>query len=325
LPRRLSAPSPASWQIALALLVPPIHALLVWQQMIGAAHALWAIEGWMLTAFAGTRIYGSKAQRRGPVGFAWVPIAFSFGLVGSVLLSIREFSPKLLPAEIPSFAWLLLIQGMFMCLVFGIGALFLPLVTRKESSVDADQLPDASKRGRAHGLAAIGILLGFALEAQGWLSSGRALRAVLALAVLIASAEIHRPPSVPGTQRKLIWIASWCIPIGLGLAAAFPTFSQIGLHVFFLGGIGLITMCVALHVALSHSTGQDLVMKPVWQTQVFGGSIFLALACRIVAELDPAHRFDWIAAGAALFMFALLPWGQMVLPRLLPTLFQREE
>ncbi|MFT7517075.1 MAG: hypothetical protein ACI84O_000865, partial [Myxococcota bacterium] len=132
-------------------------------------------------------------------------------------------------------------------------------------------------------LAAVGIALSFALEAQGFLLIARLLRAALVLIALIVAAGIHRPPTMPGTQRKLIWIASWCLPIGLLLTAVLPNLLQIGLHVLFIGGLLLVTLSVALHVGLAHSSGQALVSKPVGAVRAFGALLMLALALRIVA------------------------------------------
>ncbi len=331
LPRRLDSPAPTSWQMALAVLVPPLHAILTWNHQIAAAHAVWAVLAGVMLLFTASRIYGSNANRRGPIAFAWVPLAWAFGLAGAILLAIAtaqkpgEVGLIVLSTESIQMAWLFLTQAMFLCLVIGVGGLFLPLVCHKTSSVDADQVPNAKRQQRWHMLAALLILFSFALQAMHWTSYGLslrtvaiALRAAVAAAVLCAAGGILKPPSIEGTQRKLIWAAAWCIPLGLALTAAIPSRPQIGLHVFFISGVGLITLGVALHVGLSHSTGQDLVFKPVWQVQLFGALIAVALGLRIVAEIDLVHRFDWLGAAAVAMLLALLPWGQLVLTRLVP-------
>ena len=320
LPRRLAAPGPRPWQLALAALVPPLHALLVWQQETGLAHFLWGMESLMLLQFAGSRIWGKLGARTGPAAFQWVPIGFSLGTLGAFLLSLAQFQPDWIPQPLQYCAWMLLTQGLFLCLVLGIGALFLPLTAHKEASVDVTLTENPQRRRLGHSLAALGLIAGFLLEAYGWISLGRGLRAVCILLTLLISARIHRWPSVAGTQRKLIWIASWCLPVGLMVAAIMPNQPQVGLHIFFLSGIGLITFSVALHVGLAHSSGKELVMRPVNAMRIFGALIFIALILRICAEFLPQHRFEWLAAGAGVFLLALLPWGFLILPRLLPDL-----
>lgn len=320
LPRRLGAPGPRVWQVSFALLVPPVHALLVWQQETGFAHFLWGLESFMLLQFASRRIWGKLGSRTGPAAFQWVPIGFLLGAMGAFALSLTQFQPGWLPHPLQYCAWMLLTQGLFLCLVLGIGALFLPLTAHKEASVDVNQTANPQQRRLGHSLAALGLITGFLLEAYGWISIGRGLRAACILLTLILSARIHRWPSVEGTQRKLIWMASWCLPIGLTVAALLPDQPQIGLHIFFLSGIALITFSVALHVGLAHSSGKDLVMRPVRAMRLFGALVFLALVLRICAEHFPLHRFEWLAAGAAVFLLALIPWGILILPRLLPDL-----
>jgi len=326
LPRRLDAPAPTSWQLWLAVLTPPLHAILVWQEQLALAHGLWCLLALTMVGFTASRIYGSNAGRRGPIAFAWIPLAWGFGLAGAGLQAIYSSQPVgdvgliVLATESVAFGWILLTHGLFTSLILGVGGLFLPLVLHKQSSIDADQVPDARRRQRWHMLAAVVLLFSFAGQATGWEPQSLIARAATVLLVLLLIGGIHRPPTVAGTQRKLIWLASWCLPIGLALAAAVPSRPQIGLHVFFLGGIALITLTVALHVGLAHSTGQDLVFKPVLQTQLFGLLAGIALILRIIAEIDMIHRFDWLGAAATVMMLALVPWGQLVLTRLVPSI-----
>lgn len=324
LPRRLDSPAPTTWQLWLAILTPPAHALLVWQEQLAYAHGLWCLLALTMLGFTASRIYGSNAGRRGPIAFAWIPLAWGFGLAGSALQAIHFAQPPgdvgliMLSTETIGFSWVLLTHGLFLSLVLGVGGLFLPLVFHKQSSTDADQVPDMRRRQRWHMLAALAVLFTFAGQGSGWVLESLLVRAIVVFAVLAMMGGILRPPSIAGTQRKLIWIASWCLPIGLALTAAISTRPQIGLHVFFLGGIALITLSVALHVGLAHSTGQELVFKPVLQTQLFGLLCGVALILRIVAEIDLIHRFDWLGAAAACMLAALIPWAQLVLTRLVP-------
>lgn len=138
--------------------------------------------------------------------------------------------------------------------------------------------------------------------------------------MLLGAARIHRFPQVPGTQRVLIWLSAWCLPLGLVLAALIPDRPHVGLHVLYIGGLLLLTLSVALHVGLAHAGGQSLVQRPVQSVRVFGALVLISLSCRILAEYNPMARFGWLAAAAGVAMFALLPWGLLILPRLLPLL-----
>jgi uncharacterized protein involved in response to NO len=319
LPRRTGSAAPRPWQLAVCTLVPPAMALLAYADHIGLAHLVWLSEAVLLLGFSLRRLYGAASKRRAPIAFMWVPIGLAMSVAGATLAAMHHLQQNL-SLSYWVFGQLLLTQGIFLCLAFGVGNLFIPLTSHKQSSVDADQNPRAMQHWLGHGLAALALLASFALEAQGNLDGGRLLRSLTALVVLIAAAGIHRPPTVPGTQRWLIWLACWCMPLGLLLTVLTPLHPQIGLHVLFIGGFAMLTFSVALHVALAHGGAQHLVSTAVPQTRAFGLLLIAALACRIAAELNPEHQFTWIGAGAITFLAALLPWGLLVLPRTLPLL-----
>jgi uncharacterized protein involved in response to NO len=319
LPRRTGSAAPRPGQLAFCTLAPPFITLLAYTDQLGLAHLVWLFEALLLLQFALHRLYGRASKRRAPVAFLWVPIGLTMGIGGAILAAIRSLDGGLNLSDWV-FGQLLLTQGLFLCLAFGVGNLFIPLTSHKQSSLDADQNPRARLHFLGHALAALTLVASFAMEAYVDANSGRLLRSLTALLVLVFAAGIHRPPTIAGTQRKLIWLACWCIPVGLLLTVLIPWHPQIGLHVLFIGGFAMLTFSVALHVALAHSGGQHLVSMPVAQTRAFGMLLAIALACRIAAELNPERQFTWIGAGAITFLAALLPWGLLVLPRTLPLL-----
>lgn len=319
-PRRLTAPAPSTFQLSVVILVPLVHALLVFLQELGWAHLLWCLEAAVLLEFSASRVFGSRGQRTGPAAFLWVPIGFTFAVVGSAIVTGVYLLDDVVSREVSRFGHHLLFQGLFLCLAMGVGAMFLPLTSRKESSLDVSATSAPGRRRLGHLLGAVGLLAGFALTAMGHAQWGGGVAAASVLLVLLFAAGIHRLPQVPGTQRRLIWLSTWCLPIGLALTVALPYRPQIGQHVLYVGGLLLLTMSVALHVGLAHANGQELVHKPVQRVRLFGALVLAALACRIAAEYSVQERFSWIAAAAACALLALLPWGALILPRLLPLL-----
>lgn len=323
-PRRLTAPAPHDFQLAIVILVPLVHVILVWMQELAWAHLLWCVEAAVLLEFSASRVFGRRGTRTGPAAFLWVPVGFACGLGGSAIEAVALFTDSFIPREVLLFGRLLLTQGLFVSLAMGVGAMFLPLTSRKESSQDVTATPNPWRRRSGHLLGVFGLLSGFALQANGYPSAGGCLAAVSVLLVLLGAARIYRLPQVPGTQRMLIWLSSWCLPLGLALAAALPERPHVGQHVFYVGGLLLLTFCVALHVGLAHAGGQTLVHRPVFAVRIFGALVFAALACRLMAEFAVSARFGWLAAASGLVMLALLPWGALILPRLLPLLKQQK-
>src|SRR6185312_3901992 len=81
---------------------------------------------------------------------------------------------------------------------------------------------------------------------------GALIRGAVSGLVVVASGA-WRAPSRPGVNRRLLWAASWAIPLGLLAAAAFPDARIEALHVTFVGGFGLLAFAVAAHVTLGHT------------------------------------------------------------------------
>jgi hypothetical protein len=315
LPRRLGAPAPRIWQMLVVIIIPLWHAYFVWQQNIGLGHLVWVIEGLVLLEFSASRILGKKGTRSGPAAFVWVPIGFLCGCLGSASEAIRELWTAEYSWEWYRFSRVLLTQGMFLCLAMGIGAMFFPLTARKEASVDATMTENPRQRRLGHLLGAAGMLTGFWLDATALRPMGGYLAAFSVAAVLLLSGRIYRLPTVGGTQRRLIWISAWCLPLGLLLASRMPERPQIGFHVLFLGGLLLLTLSVALHVGLAHTQGQELVHRPLPSVRIFGGLLLLALCGRIFAEYAGGDRFDYLAVAAGCVLAALVAWGALLMPR----------
>jgi uncharacterized protein involved in response to NO len=144
------------------------------------------------------------------------------------------------------------------------------------------------------------------------------VRGAVALAVIAASGA-WRPPSRPGTNRRLLWMAMWALPVGLLGAAAMPTARVEALHVMFIGGFGVIAFAVSTHVVLGH-TGQDARQSArAWPVAAFGALFAAAMAFRIGAISDPPGYFRWLGVAASLWLLGAAVWAAVVLPGILRT------
>ena len=314
LPRRLEGPAPSAGLMLLALLVPFAHLVAIGFGGVLAAHLVWLPLALGLLIFAARLVLTSRGGRTGPAAYLWLPVGWAMGGGGALIAVLAELD--VLEPVAGNLGWLLVTQGLFLCLVLGVGALFVPLTANKEGCPDAADLPQPALRRVLHLTAAAAIVLGFVLEVRGRPDLGRGLRGLVTLIVLVTAARLHRLPRVAGTQRKLIWLAAWCVPVGHLLAAALPGTPHVGLHLFLLGGIGLITLTVALHVGLAHSGGQELVHRPVGAVRLFGGLFLAGLVLRLALEVLPLQREACLALAAGLVLASLVPWGALVLPRL---------
>lgn len=316
IPRRTGTAPPAAWQMAVALIAPPGTVVAAWLERWDLSQAIWIALVLVLIGFAIRRFLSAEAARRPPNSFIWIPLSFAIGIVGSVLIAVGASRGE-------SWFWLhdlgrlLLLQGMFLGLIVGVGGMVLPLVTRGEAPADAA----ATRRGHwertGHLLAVFVLLYSFWLENRISQSAGLALRSGLTLILLLVSAGIHRPPSIPGLHRWLVWLSAWMIPAGYAMAALFPLQMKAGLHVVFIGGFAFMALSVGLHVTLAHGGYTHLVAGRPWQVPVFGAFLMTAMALRTLCDFDRARFFLWLGAAATAFLMATIVWGSLLLPRLM--------
>ena len=212
---------------------------------------------------------------------------------------------------------LLLLQGMFVGLVIGVGGMALPLVTRGEAPPDAAATPRDLRVRSGHLAAAIVLVASFWIEIAVSQAGGLALRAAVALLILLVSSRIHHLPTLPGWHRRLVWLSAWMIPAGYAFASLLPLQVKAGLHVVFIGGFALMALSVGLHVTLAHGGHAHLVSGRPWQVPVFGGLLLAAMLLRGLCDFDRPRFFLWLGSGAACFLLATIVWGTLVVPRLM--------
>ncbi|MEE8384411.1 MAG: NnrS family protein [Dehalococcoidia bacterium] len=315
IPRRTGTGPPAPWQMAVALLAPVGCTVAAWFQAWAWSQACWAAMMLVLIGFAVRRFRSAEASRRPPNSFLWIPLSFLMGLAGAALIALfGVLGPDYFTLH--DLGRLLLLQGMFVGLVVGVGGLVFPLITRGQGPPDGTAGP-ADRRARAgHVAAALVLAASFWVEVYQSLRGGLALRALLVLILLLVSAQLWRPPRVPGWHRWLVWLSAWMIPAGYVLAALFPGAKKAGLHVVFIGGFALMAFSVGLHVTLAHGGHKRLLRGRPWQVPVFGGLLLLAMVFRALVDFDGRRFFPWLAASSGAFLLASVCWAVLVFPRL---------
>jgi len=299
----------ASWiEIgALALLLPAVSvaALLDRAALAEAAYAAALV---VLAQFALRRVAGRRAGRRAPASFALVPVGLAAGVGGAALLAAGS-------APLASLGRALVLEGVFLCLVLGVGVFFFGLALHGRAAPDVPATPRGRALVAAHALAGVAVIGALVLEQIGFARLGLALRAALVIAIFAASGAL-RPPSRPGLNRRLVWIAGLAVPTGLAAAAIFPGQRVAAMHLFYVSGLGLMGLTVAAHVALGHgglTAAQD--GRPA-AVAAFGALILAAALIRALAALAPAAYFAWLAVAAALWLTGAAVWAVYLVPKM---------
>jgi len=310
--RTRTAPASVLELGALAVLIPGVSLaeLLDFPQL---AQALYAAAIVVLVQFAVRRFLGRGAGRRPPASFVLVPIGLVAGVAGAGLRIASAHD--LVPAWLGSLGRLLALEGVFTCLVLGIGGFFFALALRGQPPPDLGTTSRETRRAVALGLAGLGVIASLVLQERGFVRSGLVLRAVLATLVL-ASARAHALPTNPGVNRHLVWLSAWALPLGLLLAAIFAGDRIAWMHVAYIGGFGLLAFAVAAHVTLGHSGYEAARDGRPWQAIAFGALFAAAMILRATATHMPEVYFTWLAVAAGAWLAGAIVWAVFLVPKM---------
>jgi uncharacterized protein involved in response to NO len=313
-PRRTGTPPPAAWQLGAAVALPVLAVVLAWGNAAVLPHVLWLVLVAVVLGFTVRRLAASPARGRVPAVFAWVPLSLLAGAAGAALTA---FGPRL-GGTAGMHAWAvgrgLLTQGLVAGLVLGVGGFLVPQLTRGEAPPDLAEPRTTRLAASLHAAAAALFFASFPLEVLADTRAGVALRALVATAVLVIVARLHRAPTLPGLHRRLVWLGAWLVPIGFWMWALVPRFRGAALHVLFVGGFAQLTLAVATHVVLSHGGRPERLVESPRALRVMAALLAAAFGARIAAGIDLRHVAGWLAFAGLAFTAALAAWAALVAP-----------
>jgi uncharacterized protein involved in response to NO len=308
-PRRTRTAAPTTVEVgaALLLLIAPGVALFGHERL---AHAAWALLALFLCVFTGRRLRSALRAGGAVAQFIWLPVSFGLGLLGALAAAIAPGAWPWARSMGTALVW----QGVLTGLVIGIGGMLLPMVLHREP-----HRGDPSRRAWfLHAVAAAVFASSFAVDWLADLRWGHAIRAVVAVGMLVGPARLLRWPRAPGLHRRVAWLAAWMIPLGFAAVALWPVYRTALLHLTFLPGFMLLTLAIANHVIIAHGGRDTLLFANPVPLYVMGAAVALATCARLLVAFDPARLRLWAGAAFFLFALALAAWASWVLPRLRP-------
>ncbi|OYY49832.1 MAG: short-chain dehydrogenase [Methylophilaceae bacterium 17-44-8] len=116
-----------------------------------------------------------------------------------------------------------------------------------------------------------------------------------------------------------LYVAAWLINLGFffyGLPSQQGNFSILTLHLFTMGGIGLMTLSMMSRVALGH-TGRDIKTPSPWIGWAFGMLIVSVLFRAIVPMFTTQFYQSWVLTASILWMVSFAIFASIYIPILL--------
>lgn len=260
----------------------------------------------LFTGMAGRWIFGHRDTP--PPGFL---LAFA-GIIGAATASgflAAQPSPTLVQWNL---ARLWLFQGFLLLPLMGIGPYVLPRFFGESSSHSFDDSPHPPAGWWRKAGAALAVLVlvaaSFGIEAAGHARAGQLLRAALILGWFALETPAFRRVKLATTPGTAVRWAFASMATGCASAAIWPLARVGSLHLFFVSGLGLVTMAVGTRVILGHAGRHDLLGgKIVWLRWVIGLAI-LAATTRMSSDFLPNVRVSHHIYAAWTWVIAAVVW-----------------
>jgi uncharacterized protein involved in response to NO len=121
---------------------------------------------------------------------------------------------------------------------------------------------------------------------------------------------------------SLLWslyLSAWFINVGFffyGLQALYTSLSILTLHIFTIGGVGLMTLGMMSRVALGH-TGRDIRKPSRWIGLAFAGLVVSVIFRAVVPEFASQFYMSWMLVAAILWILSFAVFVVIYTPILL--------
>lgn len=287
-----------------------VVALLLAAQMVVGGHnlassTLFTVHSAFLLSFVLRRI--AKRRQNPPTTFLFIPAGLFAALLGGLLSILGDqLAPPL--AEL---AKLLVFQAFVINLVIGLGSRLIPVLSRAPGALSPMQ---SGGGGMGSHLPLLVIFnLSFLVEVFIEKRFGIGLRAVSLTWAVVAGLRLFAamtPPTMLGVALRL---SSVFLVVPYYLILAFPEAQVQWLHLSYIGGLGLMTLMVAVRVVLAH--GGVGFEKEQWSAGLAGVAA-LVMATALIRSIGPAWRseesFAAYALAGILWLSALATWWMAI-------------
>jgi uncharacterized protein involved in response to NO len=260
----------------------------------------------LFAGMAGRWIFGHRDTP--PPGFL---LAFA-GIIGAAVAAgflATHPSPTLMQWH---FARLWLFQGFLLLPLMGIGPYVLPRFFGETSSHSFDDSPRPPagwwRKAGAAFVAMLMVAASFGLEVSEHAMAGQLLRAALIFIWFAMETPAFRRVKLSTTPGNAVRWAFASMVAGLVCAAVWPLTRVGSLHLFFVSGLGLVTLAVGARVILGHAGRHDLLGgEIVWLRWVIG-LVILAATTRMSSDFMPNLRVSHHIYAALTWAIAALVW-----------------
>lgn len=275
---------------------------------------LFALSAASLAVILGLRI--SRKTKGPPAEFVFLPFGLAAAFIGAIIKMLGATSAVVSPF-VSQLGNLFVYEAFILSLVLGVGSRLAPFLLGHAGAPDAVSI--------ANKTAPLGwpfiwslILFWFSyiwealLAPSGALDFARLLRASVVVYVLARHWRLFRFPQSATRQAWGLWSSAWMMSLGL-FASAITAWQIHSLHLFYIGGLGLLTLMVATRVSLAHGSKRLLLERTSKVLYPVVGLVIGAALVRFIANFSGSSYIETLAIAASLWVIGLFIWGVVFL------------
>jgi len=280
----------------------------------------------LMIRFMAVRI--RRCQLTPPPSFILVAFGLMSSLAANIILLWNPTGTWII------FSRLMMNYGLSLGLVLGVGSQLIPalLGTRKttlsEIQMHAQKIKQDKRKFFLFLTLALILLCSFILEARGWQTIGRLIRAALISTLVLHQWRIYLKPLNKGIFSWCLWISAWMLVLGAWPAVFFPSYAIHAAHLFFIGSFSIMIFTIATRVTLAHGKHDMSLEQKSWALWGMLILMILALLARLGAPFTTAN-FTHLSYAALFWIMGALLWCTQFMRKLyirhqLPTNNQHE-
>lgn len=297
-PRMSGTESCRPVEAALVLVLLTAQLLIASDTSLSAA--LFTCHAAVLLAFVARRVF--RRRQNPPSVFLFVPVGLITAFIGGILLIFA----KSLPAAWAKLGQLWAFEAFVLNLIIGLGSRLIPVLSRAPGALSPMQ-GGGSWKSHLPLLALFN--LSFPIQAFFDSQAGLTLRALTLTWAAFGSLRLVAPMRPITALGVALRVSTAFLFVPYYLMVLFPAGRIHWLHLTYIGGLGLMTIMVAVRVVLSHGgAGLEKEVRSRGLTAVAALLVVATLTRTIVPIWNPADSFLAFSAAGVLWILSLFLW-----------------
>ena len=257
-----------------------------------------SIQGFLLLIFIFLRVLKRKENP---------PYSFIFVMAGALIWSMIFFFHMFLSEEI---AKTLHQEGVFMCMILGIGSRLFPGILGHSEIVSTQKKTYEVPGSMLSTVPRYFFLLPFIFLAayvfpEFW---KRAIQTVIVFWIAIKYWKIFSFPRNRNSLTYCLWITTWLIPLSFFYSCFRLEDGIHSQHAIFIGSFVLVTSLIAIRVLQAHGP-KDKEIESSSLISLITSLILLSAILRVLAFYQSDHYFGILALSAIILLLAIVLWS----------------